>query len=114
MAERALERRVCPTTGLTVYKTTETLIKINAVVAIVYLLIGGVMAILLGLTRWPAVHLLPVDWFYRALTAHGINMLIFWILFFEMAVLYFASSVLLKSRLACSTLAWLGLSLMLG
>jgi cytochrome c oxidase subunit I len=29
------------------------------------------------------------------LTAHGIDMLIFWIIFFEIAILYFASSTLL-------------------
>ena len=44
------------------------------------------------LTRWQAVHLLPPDWFYQVLTAHGLNMLVFWIIFFEIAVLYFAAS----------------------
>ncbi len=107
------ESRICPTTGLTVFKNTETVIKVNAVFAIIFLLIGGIMAILLGLTRWPAVHLLPAEWFYRALTAHGLNMLIFWILFFEMAVLAFASSVLLKSPLASAKAAWLAFGLML-
>jgi cytochrome c oxidase subunit 1 len=41
------------------------------------------------------------------LTAHGIDMLIFWILFFEMAVLYFASSTLLRCRMATPKIAWL-------
>jgi len=114
MSEQTLEKRICPTTGLTVYKTSENLIKANAVVAIVFLLIGGILALLLGLTRWPAVHLLPAEWFYRGVTLHGINMLIFWILFFEMAILVFASSVLLKTRIALPKVAWAAFALMLG
>ena len=43
---------------------------------------------LLVLTRWQAVHLLPADWFYRILGVHGMSMLIFFIIFFEMAVLH--------------------------
>ena len=46
------------------------------------------------------------------LTAHGINVLIFWIIFFEIAVLYFTSSTLLKCRLATPRWAWLGFILM--
>jgi len=98
--------RVCPTTGLTVNGQAERLIKANAVAATVSLLIGGVAAILVLLTRWQVVHLLPADWFYRILTVHGMSMLIFFILFFEMAVLYFASAVLLNSRVAAPRLAW--------
>jgi cytochrome c oxidase subunit 1 len=40
------------------------------------------------------------------------NMLIFFILFFEMAVLYFASAVLLNSRVATPKLAWTSFALM--
>jgi len=98
--------RVCPSTGLKVNGQAERLIKANAVAATVSLLIGGVAAILVLLTRWQVVHLLPADWFYRILTVHGMSMLIFFILFFEMAVLYFASAVLLNSRVAAPTLAW--------
>ena len=47
------------------------------------LLIGGIAAVLVLLTRWQAVHLLPAEWFYRILTVHGMNMLIFFIIFFE-------------------------------
>ncbi|MDH5614185.1 MAG: cbb3-type cytochrome c oxidase subunit I, partial [Gammaproteobacteria bacterium] len=86
--------------------------KLNAVVAVVILLIGGVLSLLVTLTRWQEFHLLPADKFYQALTAHGINMLIFWIIFFEMAILYFASSTLLKCRLATPRIAWLGFILM--
>ena len=64
------------------------------------------------LTRWQAVHLLPADQFYMVLTAHGVDALIFWIIFFEIAILYFASSTLLRCRLATPRWAWLGFALM--
>ncbi|GBD32507.1 MAG: hypothetical protein KatS3mg081_2416 [Gemmatimonadales bacterium] len=104
--------RTCPTTGLKVHAQADRLIKANAVVGVVALLIGGIAALLLLLTRWQVVHLLPADWFYRLLTVHGMNMLIFFILFFEMAILYFASAVLLNSRVAAPRLAWFSFWLM--
>jgi cytochrome c oxidase subunit 1 len=110
---QATEYRTCPTTGLKVNLTTEKLIKANAVVAVVFLAIGGLFGLLVALTRWPAVHFLPADWFYLALTAHGFDVLLVWIIFFEMAVLYFASSVLLGSRLAGPKWAWTGFGMML-
>ncbi len=85
----------------------------NAFMAVVALLVGGLLAIGVVLTRWPAVHWLPADTFYMVLTAHGIDMLIFWIIFFEVAVLYFASSTLLRCRIATPKIAWLGFALML-
>jgi cytochrome c oxidase subunit 1 len=105
--------RICQTTGLRIYKSAENLIKVNAVVAVVFLLIGGIFGIAVALTRWKAVHLLPADLFYMALTGHGINMLIVWIIFFEMAVLYFASAVILGSRLATPRWAWAAFAMML-
>ena len=78
--------RTCSVTGLKVDKHAEILIKINAVIAVVCLLIGVLAAFGLVMTRWQAFHMLPADMFYRFLTAHGLNMLIFFIIFFEMAV----------------------------
>ena len=86
---------------------------VNAFVAVVALLVGGILAIGVVLTRWPAVHWLAADTFYMVLTAHGIDMLIFWIIFFEIAVLYFASSTLLRCRLATPKVAWAAFVLML-
>ena len=86
---------------------------VNAVTAVVALLVGGILAIGVVLTRWPAVHWLAADTFYMVLTAHGIDMLIFWIIFFEVAVLYFCSSTLLRCRLATPGFAWLAFVLML-
>jgi cytochrome c oxidase subunit 1 len=107
-----LVARVCPITGLTVNRDSERLIRWNAVVAIVCLLIGVIAAIGLALTRWQAVHLLSPVWYYRLLTAHGLNMLIFFIIFFEMAILYFAGPVLLNARQPAPKTAWSGFFLM--
>ncbi len=106
------EFRTCPESGLQFHKPAEALMRFHAVAAVVCLLIGGITALLVTLTRWPAVHLLPADQFYMLLTTHGINMLIFWIIFFEIAVLHFCSSTLLRCRLAMPKMAWVGFILM--
>jgi cytochrome c oxidase subunit 1 len=112
VAGKTAEFRTCQYTGLKVDVAAQSLIKANAVAAVVFLMVGGVMGLMVALTRWPAVHLLPAEWFYLVLTGHGANVLLFWIIFFEMAVLYFASAVLLNSRLAAPKFAWLGFVLM--
>ena len=104
--------RECPTTGLRVHRTADQLIKAHAVVATVALLVGGVAAVGVLLTRWEAVLLLDAPMFYRMLTVHGMNMLIFFIIFFEMAVLYFASAVLLNCRIPAPKTGWIAFALM--
>lgn len=113
MSNNSTGRRTCATTGLPVCLDAEFFIKCNAVLGVVFLLIGGIGALLLALTRWQTVHLLPVDWFYRILTLHGLNMLIFWILFFEVAILYFAATSLLNVKLFSVKTAWVSLVMML-
>ncbi len=105
--------RTCPSTGLKIDLHAQALIKANAVAAVVFLAIGGLFGLSVALTRWPAVHLLPAEWFYLALTAHGLDVLLLWIIFFEIAVLYFSSAILLNSRLAAPRWAWAGFGLML-
>lgn len=105
--------RSCSVTGLKVHRTAETLIKFNAVAAVVCFLIGIIAATGLVLTRWQAVHLLDPVMFYRFLTLHGLNMLIFFIIFFEMAILYFAGPVVLGCRLPTPSLGWIAFLLML-
>lgn len=105
--------RTCRFSGLRIESNAETLIKVNAVAAVVFLALGGVMGLMVALTRWPAIQLLPAEWFYLVLTGHGANVLLFWIIFFEIAVLYFASAVILGARLATPRFAWLGFILML-
>ena len=104
--------RTCPRSGLQFERQGELLIKAHAVMGVIWLAIGGVLALGVVLTRWPAVRLLEADTFYMVLTAHGLDMLIFWIIFFEIAILYFASSVLLRCRIATPKIAWLGFALM--
>jgi cytochrome c oxidase subunit 1 len=111
-AEEQTEFRTCPVTGLKVDLAAEKLIIANAVAAVVCLLLGGIIALTLALTRWPAVHLLPANWYYRALTAHGIDMLVAWIVFFEVAGLYFGGAVMLNARLIGPRLGWLAFVLM--
>ncbi len=106
--------RQCPVTGRQIHLPGEQLVKANAVVSVVALLIGAIAAILLVLTRWQAVHLLPAEWFYRVLTAHGMSMLIFFIIFFEMAVLQFTSTALLNARAVAIKLSWSAFGLMVG
>jgi len=112
LSASATTYRTCPRSGLQFERNAELLMKFNAVTAVVALLVGGILAIGVVLTRWPAVHWLAADTFYTVLTAHGINMLIFWMIFFEVAVLYFCSSTLLRCRIATPRIAWLAYALM--
>jgi cytochrome c oxidase subunit 1 len=112
-ASAATVFRTCPVTGRRIDLGAERLIKVHAVASVVSLLIGAIAAVLLVLTRWQAVHLLPAVWFYRILGVHGMSMLIFFIIFFEMAVLFFAGTVLLNARNAAPKTSWVGFALML-
>lgn len=105
--------RICDITGFKVDSKSESLIRINAVVAVVSLLIAVTAALLLILTRWQDVHLLSQEWYYRMVTLHGMNALIFWIIFFEVAGLYFGSTVVLNARMVAPKVGWLAFLLML-
>ncbi|MBF0164983.1 MAG: cbb3-type cytochrome c oxidase subunit I [Magnetococcales bacterium] len=104
--------RQCPDTGLFFHKSAESLMKAHAVFGVVYLLLGGALGLLVALTRMPTLHILSAENFYLALSIHGTAILIFWIIFFEMAVLYFASSTLLRTRPAAPGIGWIGFLLM--
>lgn len=105
--------RIDPVSGLRIDRTASTIIKTNAVLSVVFLLVGGFAGLLVALTRWPSVHLLNPEMFYMALTAHGIVALMVWIIFFEMAVIYFCATSLLNCRLATPRWAWVQVALML-
>jgi len=98
--------RIDPCSGLRICLNAQALVKVNAVLAVVFLLVGGAAGMLVALTRWPAVHLLPADLFYMALTVHGVVALMVWIIFFEMAVIYFVATSLLNSRIATPGWGW--------
>ncbi len=104
--------RTCPRSGLQFESQAEKLVIANAVAGVIFLLIGGILAIGIVLTRWPSVHWLEAATFYQVLTAHGLDMLVYWIIFFEIAVLYFCSSTLLRCRIATPKVAWLAFALM--
>src|SRR4030066_1347370 len=105
--------RVDPVSGLKIHKTANTLVKWNAFAAVVFLLVGGLFGLGVALTRMPSVQLLSPEWFYMALTAHGLVNLAVWIIFFEMAVLYFCGAHLLNNRIAGPKWAWTQFWLML-
>jgi len=104
--------RTCPRSGLQFERDAERLIKFNIVAGVLWLAFGGLLAIGVVLTRWPAIRWLEAHTFYMVLTAHGLDMLIFWLMFFEVAFLYFCASVLLRCRIATPKIAWLGFALM--
>ena len=104
--------RTCPRSGLQFEAQAEKLVLANAVAGVIFLLIGGILAIGVVLTRWPTIHWLEASTFYQVLTAHGLDMLVFWMIFFEIAVLYFCASTLLRCRIATPKVAWLAFALM--
>ncbi|MBS1760187.1 MAG: cbb3-type cytochrome c oxidase subunit I [Bacteroidetes bacterium] len=104
--------RTCDITGFKVDLQSQKLIKVNAVFAVISLLLAVVAAILLVFTRYQPVHLLGAEWYYRLVTFHGLNALIFWIIFFEVAGLYFGSTVVLNSRFCAPRLGWIAFGLM--
>ncbi len=105
--------RVDPVTGLKIHRTANKLVQWNAFAAVVFLLVGGIFGLLVALTRMPSVQLLSPELFYLALTAHGLVNLAVWIIFFEMAVLYFCGAHLLNNRIAAPKWAWAQFWLML-
>ena len=102
----------CPDTGLNLNKPAVTLAKAHIFTAVVYLLAGGVLGLGVALTRWPAIHLLPSEWFYIALTGHGAAVLLFWCHIFEVGIAYFFCTTPINARLATPKIAWLSFWLM--
>jgi len=105
--------RICQATGLVVDVAAEKVIAANVVAAIVFMVLGGVSSVLVELTRAEWLQAMAPGLYYRALTLHGMNMLIYWIIFFEVACLYFGCSIVLNSRLVGVRLAWGAFGLML-
>ena len=105
--------RTDPSSGLKIEKASENLIKWNLIAAFATLAVGGLLGLSVVLTRWPSVHLLPLDYYYRFLTLHGIDALLAWIIFFEIALVHFTSSVILGTRSYAPWLGWIAFALML-
>lgn len=113
MDKQAATFRTCPVTTFKVDLAAEKLIIANAVAAVVFLAIGGIFSLLIGLTRVPAIHLLPANWFYRSVTGHGLDMLVVWIVFFEIAGLIFGTAIMLNARVVAPKFGWFNFGLML-
>ncbi len=105
--------RTCPVTGLKVHLPTQRLIIANFTMALLSIIIGGIAAIFVGYSRASTFLLRDPDLYYMWLTAHGFNMLIFWIIWFEVALIYFVSTVLLNAQIYSSKIGWLAFALML-
>ncbi len=103
----------CPDTGQNLNKPVISLAKANIFTAIVFLLAGGALGLLVALTRWPAIHILPSELFYIALTGHGAAVLLFWCHFFEVGVAYYFVTSPINARLATPKIAWFSFWLML-
>jgi cytochrome c oxidase subunit I len=98
--------RTCQVTGYQVHAPVQRLIVFQAVSAVLALATGGTLALLMALTRWEAVRLLPPELYYRFVSAHGTIMLVFWIVFFEIAALLFGGTILINHRLKGVAFAW--------
>jgi len=102
---------ISPLAGLKVYRTARKFIILNLIMALISVSIGGIAAIFVASGRSQIdtlisiLNLNPMN-YYAWLTLHGMNMLIFWILWAEVAILYFLSTVILNNDIYLAKLAW--------
>jgi len=106
--------RTCRVTGLRIHRSAEVPVKMFGLTAVVALIIGGIAALLVALTRWEAVGILGAADFYKFLSLHAWNLLIFWMVFMEIAILYVGGPIVLGRKLPASWMANTGWAVMLG
>ncbi|MFB6108426.1 MAG: cbb3-type cytochrome c oxidase subunit I [Haloplanus sp.] len=106
--------RTCDVTGLRIHESAEDMVKLFGVTAIVMLAIGGITAFFVPLTRWEAVGLLSSQSFYMDLSLHAWFLLIFWLVFIEVAILYVGGPFVLGRRLPFERLSKAAYGAMLG
>jgi cytochrome c oxidase subunit 1 len=100
--------RNCSVTGLDIHRSAENHVKLFGLTAVVAMVVGGLFAISVALTRWELIGLIPEDGYYRHLSMHAWNLLIFWMVFMEIAILYVGGPMVLGRRLPLTTLAKAG------
>ena len=100
--------RQCSVTGLSIHRSAERFVKLFGLTAVVALVVGGVFAFTVAMTRWELVGLLPEDGYYTHLSMHAWNILIFWMVFMEIAILYVGGPIVLGRRLEATLLAKVG------
>ena len=106
--------RTCSVTGLDIHRSAEDMVKLFGVTAIVSLALGGIFAIFVVLTRWEVVGLLSPGDFYTYLSMHAWLLLIFWMVFMEIAVLYVGGPFVLGRKLPWKRLSQAAYALMAG
>ena len=105
--------RDCSMTGLRVHKTVEEHAVLFGLTAVVALIIGGIFATTVALTRWEFIGLIgEFEGYYIHLSLHAWNILIFWMVFMEIAILYVGGSMVLGRRLPLTALAKAGWAIM--
>ena len=105
--------RTCSVTGLAIHRSAENYVKLFGLTAVVSLLVGGVFAFTVAMTRWEVVGLLQPSDFYIHLSLHAWNLLIFWMVFMEIAILYVGGPIVLGRRLPITRVALAGYAAML-
>jgi cytochrome c oxidase subunit 1 len=97
-----------------VHRSAERPTKLFVITAVVSMVLGGIAALLVALTRWEAVGLLSAPAFYKWLSIHAWSLLIFWMVFMEIGILYVGEPMVLGRRLPTPSLARVGWGLMAG
>jgi cytochrome c oxidase subunit 1 len=97
--------RTCSVTGLEIHRTAENYVKLFGLTAVVALLVGGIFAFTVAMTRWEVIGLLQPSDFYVHLSLHAWNLLIFWMVFMEIAILYVGGPMILGRRLPITRVA---------
>jgi cytochrome c oxidase subunit 1 len=95
-----------------IHESVEDHAQLFGLTAVVALVVGGIFAFTVPMTRWEVVGLLDADAYYRHLTLHAWNLLIFWMVFMEIAILYVGGPMVLGRRLPLTRLAKAGWGLM--
>ena len=100
--------RTCSVTGLDIHRSVENHVKLFGLTAVIALVIGGMFAITVALTRWELIGLVSEIHYYRHLSMHAWNVLIFWMVFMEIAILYVGGPMVLGRRLPLTKVAKAG------
>ena len=100
--------RSCTVTGLNIHRSVENHVKLFGLTAVIALVVGGSFAFTVAMTRWELVGLLEASSFYKHLSMHAWNLLIFWMVFMEIAVLYVGGPMVLGRKLPIRRVATAG------
>ena len=104
--------RTCAVTDFAIERNGNRLALAHGVSAVVLLAIGGLMALLVAVQRIDAFQFISDEMWYRLVSTHGTVMLIFWMLFFEVAALHWGSTMLLNAPMRLPRVAWTAFAMM--